>query len=248
MGVTVKKGITSSPSDVFDDTSPELGGNLDGNGFEITNLDALDINVDPVKGLTFGGVVTGLRSPSPGSVAIMAGGANQVEVTTSFMLGRLNGMFTIGQTRLASYTVPQYTWRGDTDSGLTRGGEDQVSIVCGGVEGIRFAEVGGGVLQSNNVKAGITADVGSVQGGSPLTSSVNQISVCANVGDAVTAPACITGLSHVLTILNSGANACDVFPASGDNLGAGVDTAVSLAAGANITYRSYDDTNWFAVT
>ncbi|MCK5611365.1 hypothetical protein KAR91_56365 [Candidatus Pacearchaeota archaeon] len=93
----------------------------------------------------------------------------------------------------------------------------------------------------------ITADVGSIQGGSPLIVSVNEISVCANAGDAVTLPLAIAGFSYDVTIINNGANASDVFPALGDDLGAGVNTAASLAAGASITYRSYDDTNWIVV-
>jgi hypothetical protein len=91
---------------------------------------------------------------------------------------------------------------------------------------------------------GITADVGSIQGGSPLTGSVNEIAVCANIGDAVTLPLAVAGFSYDVTIINNGVNAADVFPALGDDLGAGVNIAASLAAAASITYRSYDDANW----
>ena len=102
------------------------------------------------------------------------------------------------------------------------------------------------LLRRKSVTAGITAAVGSAQGDGPLTTEVNQISTCANAGDAVTLPTAVAGLE--VTIINNGAQAADVFPASGDNLGAGVDTAASLAAGANITYVAYDATNWFAKT
>jgi len=101
-------------------------------------------------------------------------------------------------------------------------------------------------LPLRSVAAGVTAHVGSSQGDGPITTDVVQISVCANAGDAVTLPTAVAGLE--ITIVNNGANACDVFPASGDNLGAGVDTAASLAAAANITYIAYDATNWFAKT
>jgi len=97
-----------------------------------------------------------------------------------------------------------------------------------------------------SVATGLTADVGSVQGGNALTNEINVISTCANVGDATTLPAAAAGLS--CTILNNGANATDVFPASGDDAGAGVNTAVSLAAAANITYLCIDGTTWFAQT
>jgi hypothetical protein len=75
-----------------------------------------------------------------------------------------------------------------------------------------------------------------------LTSHINEIATVATGGDSVKLPAAVAGLS--ITILNNGVNACDVFPASGDNLGAGVDTAASLLAGEKITYDCYDSTNW----
>lgn len=101
-------------------------------------------------------------------------------------------------------------------------------------------------LLTRSVAAGLTADAGSAQGGTPLTKDINEISTCGTTGDSVTLPTAAAGLT--VTIINNGANAADVFPASGDDLGAGVDTAASLAAGANITYAAYDATNWVAVT
>lgn len=99
---------------------------------------------------------------------------------------------------------------------------------------------------TRGVDFGITADVSSVQGGRPLTASINEISVCANAGDAVTLLPAVSGLKQ--TIINNGANTCDVFPNAGDNLGAGANTPVGLAPGANITYQCYDfSTNWVAL-
>lgn len=142
----------------------------------------------------------------------------------------------------ATATVPTLNPnRGDQDTGIGSAGADQLSLIVGGVEGLRLIE-NGGVLQLAQLTAGITADTGSSQGDGPLTSSNNEISVCANAGDAVTLPSAVAG--YEVFIINNGANACDVFPASGDNAGGGVDTAVSLAAGANITYFAYDTTNW----
>jgi hypothetical protein len=97
-----------------------------------------------------------------------------------------------------------------------------------------------------SVAAGVTADVGSAQGGGAITTDIVQISTVGTTGDSVTLPTAVAGLK--VHIINNGANACDVFPASSDNLGAGADTAASLAAGANITYIAYDATNWFAAT
>jgi hypothetical protein len=101
-------------------------------------------------------------------------------------------------------------------------------------------------LAKLSVAAGVTADVGSAQGNGAITTDVVQISVCANVGDAVTLPTAVAGLK--VHIINNGANAADVFPATSDDCGGGVDTAVSLAAAANITYVAYDATTWVALT
>ena len=101
-------------------------------------------------------------------------------------------------------------------------------------------------LARRSVEAAITADVGSIQGGSPITKDVNQISVCANAGDSITLPTAAAGL--MVTIINNGAQACDVFPAASDDCGAGANTAVSLAAAANITYQAFDATTWFAMS
>lgn len=92
---------------------------------------------------------------------------------------------------------------------------------------------------------GITASATSVQGGSPLTTEYNVIATCATGGDSVTLPPAEIGLQ--ITIINNGASSADVFPASGDNLGAGVDTAAALASGAAITYFAYSTTNWKSV-
>ncbi|MEE9354190.1 MAG: hypothetical protein V3U75_01235 [Methylococcaceae bacterium] len=128
------------------------------------------------------------------------------------------------------------------NTGIGSAATGDLAVVVNSVTGRRYIESGGGVLALSQITAGITADTGSSQGDGPLTSSINQISVCANAGDAVTMPSAVAG--YLVEIYNDGANAMDVFPASGDNLGAGADTAVSLAAGANITYRSIDVTNW----
>ena len=102
-------------------------------------------------------------------------------------------------------------------------------------------------MVAKSADTGLTADVGSIQGGLPLTANVNEISVVGTTGDSATLKAAVAGISFQQTIINNGANAMDVFPASGDNLGAGVDTAASLAAGARITYVSYDATNWIVL-
>jgi hypothetical protein len=52
----------------------------------------------------------------------------------------------------------------------------------------------------------------------------------ANAGDAATLPATFE-VGHRVHVKNDGANSMDVFPASGDNAGAGTNVAVAVAAG-----------------
>ena len=98
------------------------------------------------------------------------------------------------------------------------------------------------------VVATITANAGGggVGSATALTADVNEISVCATGGDSVSMPTAAAGLT--VTVINNGAAACDVFPDTSDDLGGGVDTAVSLGIGANITYVAYNATTWVAVT
>jgi len=101
-------------------------------------------------------------------------------------------------------------------------------------------------LHTQKINAGLTADAGSIQGGTPLTSTWNEVSTVGTIADSVTLPLAIAG--QKVTIFNTAANALDVFPALGDDLGAGVDTAASLAGGANITYLAIDAITWISVT
>ena len=99
------------------------------------------------------------------------------------------------------------------------------------------------VLES--VTTGITAfDTGGQTNATALTTSINEISTVGTAGDSVKLPTASAGLK--IYIINNGANACDVFPDVSDDLGVGVDTAISLLAGETVTYIAYDDTNWRA--
>jgi len=100
-------------------------------------------------------------------------------------------------------------------------------------------------LIPRKVATGITAyATGGQADAVALTGDFNEISVCATGGDSVKLPAAVAGKSFWVGVLNNGANAANVFPASGDNHGSGVDTAFFLAAGAFAMFCSYDATNW----
>lgn len=82
------------------------------------------------------------------------------------------------------------------------------------------------------IVTGIVAFAGGGQGSATeISYGYTEISTVATGGDSVKFFASTT-FNKKYVIKNSGANAVDIFPASGGNLGAGVDTAVSLASGA----------------
>lgn len=91
-------------------------------------------------------------------------------------------------------------------------------------------------------QVGITASTSQSQGQGALTADFNEISICANTDDTVTLPPAVFGTR--ITIINSGANTLQVFPASGDNLGNGVDTPGSLQANEEVVLYGVDSTNW----
>ena len=98
------------------------------------------------------------------------------------------------------------------------------------------------VLFSRSGTNGITASTTQTQGNGALTTEINEIGTVANTNDTVTLPTAIAFVE--ITIINDGANTVQIFPASGDDLGQGVDTATTLAAGSNIRFVAIDVINW----
>lgn len=95
---------------------------------------------------------------------------------------------------------------------------------------------------TRSTTAGITASTTQTQGQGALTTEINEVSTVANANDTVTLPSAVAG--RKVWVFNNGANTLQIFPASGDNLGAGVDTATTVTAGNNITFVAYNNTNW----
>jgi len=92
------------------------------------------------------------------------------------------------------------------------------------------------------ITASITASTTRTQGQGALTADINEISVCANLNDTVTLPTAVAA-RHCL-VINNGAQTLQVFPASGDNLGAGLNTSTTIASGSRKWFVAYDTTNW----
>ena len=93
-----------------------------------------------------------------------------------------------------------------------------------------------------STESGITASVTQSQGNGVLTSTVNEVSTVALANDTVTLVAATPG--RVQIIINNGVNDLQIFPASGDDLGAGANNPITLATTVNLHLVAYDSTNW----
>ncbi len=135
---------------------------------------------------------------------------------------------------------------GDDNTGIGRAAGDALSIICGGIEALRLTELSSGVIQAPAAAVTVTAFAGGGQGSATaLTQSYNVITVVATAGDSVRLPDTFRVSSLVYIKNDDAAEAADVFPASGDDLGAGLNTAVSLAAGESLTFiATVDDSTW----
>jgi len=105
----------------------------------------------------------------------------------------------------------------------------------------------GQIVFSNEVQfdtaSGLTAGTTQTQaGGLALTADINEFSTVANSGDTGVLPPAVAGKR--CTTINNGANLMRIYPASGDNLGNGVDTYGELGDGDMVTLVCYDATNW----
>ena len=135
----------------------------------------------------------------------------------------------------ATATRPGFTIANDLNTGVGTNAADQLSLVAGGVEAMRLAEASSAVILSYQANVGLTADVGSAQGNGVILSTYNVYSTVGTTGDAATLPATFP-VGTAIYVKNDGANSMDVFPASGDDAGAGTDTAVEVGAGESATF------------
>jgi hypothetical protein len=132
--------------------------------------------------------------------------------------------------------------RNDPDTGVGTAGDDAVTLIAGGNEAVTYAETLGRVLQTNEASVGLTASTTQSQGQQTLFGSYNEVSVCANDNDVVTLPAAAEGTRCI--IKNNGANILQIFPESGDDLGEGLNTSTTLAAGESVEYFGLSASVW----
>ena len=138
---------------------------------------------------------------------------------------------------LSSSTVPTIIpTRSDINTGIGATDTGEVHLIGNSVTGLTIRELNGGVIQVPASAIAVTAfATGGQASAVTLWNSYNVISVCASPGDSVKLPSAF-GVGSIHFIKNNGAASCDVFPANGDNLGAGIDTAVAVPAGQSISF------------
>ena len=145
-----------------------------------------------------------------------------------------------------SVSGPSYSFYNNSNTGIYSAATNILGFSCGGIERARLStnrwQMQNDVLIVRDVNAGIVAGTTQAQGQVPLTAEINEVATVANPNDVVTLPAAEPGLK--ITVINNGANTLQVFPATGDDLGAGVDVATTIASGAAVTFLAYDATNW----
>lgn len=102
----------------------------------------------------------------------------------------------------------------------------------------------GGFVQ-NSVSAALTGSTNQTQGQGALTSQFNEFSTVANDGDAATLPLAVKG--RPIIVINNGDEKLQIFPASGDDLGNGVDVSARLDHLEVVSFVALDATNWNVV-
>lgn len=100
----------------------------------------------------------------------------------------------------------------------------------------------------SSLTTGITAFAGGGQGSATaLTTDYNIVTTVATAADSVKLPTAVAGL--VITVKNTAANACDVYPFSGDAINGGsADASISLPANVAKTFICNSTSNWETTT
>ena len=97
-------------------------------------------------------------------------------------------------------------------------------------------------VNRKKVTVGITASTTQTQGNGLLSADLNIITTVANNNDTVTLPVAAKGITAI--VVNKATKKVKIFPNTDDDLGDGLNSSISLAAGSSILFHCYDTTNW----
>jgi len=206
--------------------------------------------------------ITGNYNTAIGGESFRNNTSGNYNTLLGYMSGRYYGSSTSNLTTAESLLLLGYNTRASADGttneiviGAGAIGKGDSTAVIGGTDfkAVWFGQTGTAALYGGSITiaggfivksttATITASTTQTQGQQPLTTDINEISTVGNANDAVTLMTAVAGLE--IFIINNGSNTLQIFPASSDDLGAGVNSSTTLAAGSNVTFVSYNTTNW----
>lgn len=192
----------------------------------------LNANIDTDGTLTADGLITGTNGATVTGAAVNLNASSNF--ATNINTGTSTGALTLGGGS-GTVEINSSNWDISTSGSMT--GIGAITMVGDVVMNHALANF------RKSSQATITADAAGLQGGSPVTADLVEVSTSAGAGDSITLPAAIAGQSII--IINHGANSIDVYPASGDAIDeAAVNTARALAPNATLTCHAWNPTNW----
>ena len=179
---------------------------------------------------------TGWHWTTANAMAFIGGGTRAWNFSTAQFFSQFSngaGIINAAQSSGVAVFLPD---RSDADTGIGADSTDGLQLVSGGVVGLALNELNAGVIQVPSAVVGVTAFATGGQGSATQLNNTNSvIATVATTGDSVKLPPVFL-INSIMFIKNDGANAADVFPHVGGNLGAGLNTAISLAAGESASF------------
>lgn len=148
-----------------------IDGNLDLTTTATNHL-LLPSNNDPTTPtLAFGDGDTGFYEVEANDIGISIGGESQVRILNDLIRGSSTSKFGLKTTIIATAIIPNILPKSsDSNTGIGRADDDKLSLISGGVEGIRITESAGAitvdmVTSGTVLTVGVGADNGTVSAG-----------------------------------------------------------------------------------
>lgn len=230
-----------------------------GNRIIIKNSGANDLAIFPASGASINGGSANASLTCPvGSTKIFDGISATDWETESEVVSSGKGTAARPALSFSAQSNMGLYWVSATQMGLSVAGVLQAIIDSGAggiLTGVINEQVGAAGVAINGMTVyttgnkytaatSITAHAGGGQGSATiLAKEYNNITVSATAGDSVVLPTAALGL--VVTVINTGAAASDVFPATGGTINGGAaNAAVSCPVGARIIFVGQSATAW----
>lgn len=179
---------------------------------------------------------TGFFLSNPATIDIATAGTSHFEFASTAFGGKVAGGPRILDELSTDSNPTLIPHKAATDIGIGGDGANTLSLIISGIDGLKFADFTGSIIQIPDAAPSVTATAGGGQGSATtLVTSYNVIDSVVSTGDSVKLPGTFFSGS-ILFVKNDGANSMDIFPATGDDLGQGTNTAEALAAGVGVAY------------